>query len=383
MHMPQQLSWERLQTILQSASLEQLPMEQLYQLFHAEKEMAPFLPDSVCQIDPRNGELIVYNATRARRPHDSGKIDDFLPTVDEKPCVICQGKTTGVIDVARLSQGATFINKNLFPIIYPLQNILEAYLQQPLYPDPLHTGRVCYGFHFLQWTSSQHDQDWHTLSLADGLIVLKRLAALERKLLYESREFMPPSEVPPLRKPTCGFVSIIKNYGRLAGGSLAHGHQQIGYSNIMPSRFYNNWRFAQRHEGECFTHYLLRENPLELQVRDYGTVVLMVPYFMRRPYDMLLVVKDTSRQYLHELNDPEMRAVTEGIQDAMRALLRIMPGLGREPAFNLTVNNGPGAGLYLEFLAHTQETGGFEQLGLWVCQESTTRAAAWLREALS
>ena len=197
--MPQQLSWERLQTILQSASLEQLPMEQLYQLFHAEKEMAPFLPDSVCQIDPRNGELIVYNATRARRPHDSGKIDDFLPTVDEKPCVICQGKTTGVIDVARLSQGATFINKNLFPIIYPLQNILEAYLQQPLYPDPLHTGRVCYGFHFLQWTSSQHDQDWHTLSLADGLIVLKRLAALERKLLYESREFMPPSEVPPLR----------------------------------------------------------------------------------------------------------------------------------------------------------------------------------------
>lgn len=30
--------------------------------------MTPFLPDSVCQIDPRNGELIVYNSTRARRP---------------------------------------------------------------------------------------------------------------------------------------------------------------------------------------------------------------------------------------------------------------------------------------------------------------------------
>ena len=94
-----------------------------------------------------------------------------------------------------------------------------------------HKGRVSYGLHFLQWTSSQHDQDWHTLSLDDGLIVLQRLAALEQKLLYESEELMPPSEMPP-RKPTHGFVSIIKNYGQLAGGSLAHGHQQIGYSNI-------------------------------------------------------------------------------------------------------------------------------------------------------
>ncbi|HRF43337.1 MAG TPA: hypothetical protein PLD30_03720 [Candidatus Competibacteraceae bacterium] len=380
--MAQQLSWEMLQSIVQSDSIERLSMRQLDELFHAEKDMMSFLPDSVCQIDPRNGELIVYNSTRARRPHDSGTHNTGL-TTDEKPCVICQGKTTGVVDVAQLSQGATFINKNLFPIIYPLQDILEEYRQQPLYPDPAHTGRVSYGFHFLQWTSSQHDQDWHTLPLDDGLIVLQRLAALEEKLLYESKELMPPSEMPPPRKLTHGFVSIIKNYGRLAGGSLAHGHQQIGYSNIMPSRFYNNWCFAERHQGEYFSHYLLQENPSELTVRDYGDAVLVVPYFMRRPYDMLLAVKNTERQYLHELTNAEMRAVTQGIQDAIRALMQIMPMLGREPAFNMTINNGPGAGLYLEFLAHTQEIGGFEQLGLWVCQESTTNAAAYLREKLS
>lgn len=63
--------------------------------------------------------------------------------------------------------------------------------------------------------------------------------------------------------------------------------------------------------------------------------------------------------------------------------MQIMSMLGREPAFNMTINNGRGAGLYLEFLAHTQEIGGFEQLGLWVCQESTTNAAAYLREKLS
>jgi galactose-1-phosphate uridylyltransferase len=379
--MTQQLSWEQLQTIMQAESIDQLSMQQLNELFHAEQQMIPFLPDSICQIDPRDGELIVYNSTRARRPHDSETVKIPL-TPAEKPCVICQGKTTGVIDVARLSQGATFINKNLFPIIYPLQNVLEECRQQPLYPDPTHTGRQSYGFHFLQWTSSHHDQDWHNLSLEDGLIVLQRLAALEQKLLYESEGLMPPSEIPPPRKPTHGFVSIIKNHGQLAGGSLAHGHQQIGYSNIMPRCFYNNWCFSQRHQA-YFSDYLLRENPAELMIRDYDNVVLIVPYFMRRPYDMLLLLKNPDRQYLHELTIDEMREVTQGIQDAIRALLHIMPLLGRDPAFNMTVNNGPGAGLYLEFFAHTQEIGGFEQLGLWVCQESAINAATYLREVVA
>lgn len=379
--MPQHLSWKTLQAITQSQSLDELSIPALTHLFHSEQSMQAFLPDALCQIDPRTGELTVYNSTRARRPHDTGQATHGQQ-VDEKPCVICQGNTTGVIDVAQLSSGWTFINKNLFPIIYPTAEVAEQHRQTPLYPDPEHKGRTCYGFHFLQWTSSEHDADWHTLSLEDSLIAMSRLAALEEKLLYESAGFMPPSELTPLAKPTYGFVSIIKNHGRLAGGSLAHGHQQIGYTNIMPSRFYHNWLFFKRH-GKCFTKYLLEVNPLELQVRDYGPAVLIVPYFMRRPYDMLIVVKDTQKQYLHELSTAELQAVTQGIQDGMRGLLHIMPRLGREPAFNMTVSNGPGAGLYVEFLAYTQEIGGFEQLGLWVCQERPVHAAAYLREALA
>lgn len=228
--------------------------------------------------------------------------------------MICQGKTTGVIDVARLSQGATFINKNLFPIIHPLQNILAAYLQQPLYPDPLHTGRVSYGFHFLQWTSSQHDQDWHTLSLEDGLIVLQRLAALEKKLLHESEKFMPPSEIPPLRKLTYGFVSIIKNYGRLAGGSWRTAISKSATAILCPAVFIITGALSSVMRMNASRTTYCVKTQVELQVRDYGTAVLVVPYFMRRPYDMLLVVKDTRRQYLHELTEVEMRAVTQGVR---------------------------------------------------------------------
>jgi hypothetical protein len=59
-----------------------------------------------------------------------------------------------------------------------------------------------------------------------------------------------------------------------------------------------------------------------------------------------------------------------------------MPAIGKPTAYNITVSNGPGAGLYCEFLPYTQETGGFEHLGLWVCQDTPNRVAPTLRDAI-
>jgi hypothetical protein len=57
----------------------------------------------------------------------------------------------------------------------------------------------------------------------------------------------------------------------------------------------------------------------------------------------------------------------------------MLPKMGREVAYNVLVHTGPGTGIYLEFLPFTQETGGFEQLGLWVCQGDPETAAEILR----
>ena len=59
-----------------------------------------------------------------------------------------------------------------------------------------------------------------------------------------------------------------------------------------------------------------------------------------------------------------------------------MPEIGRELAYNVITHNGPGAGIYFEFLPYTQETGGFEHLGLYVCQQNPKTAAARLRQLL-
>jgi galactose-1-phosphate uridylyltransferase len=210
---------------------------------------------------------------------------------------------------------------------------------------------------------------------------MQRLAALEKKLLTGAAEQMPSNQFWGGRDDRYGFVSIIKNYGHLVGGSLVHGHQQIGFSNVMPRRFHDNWHFEQARK-EKFSAYLLRKNPAELLLRDYGPAILLVSYFMRRPFDMMLLVKDVNKHYLHELTEAELTAVADGWHDAIRAILRVMPRIGREIAYNIVTHNGPGAGLYFEFLPYTQETGGFEHLGLFVCQGNPHNAAMQLREFL-
>ncbi len=373
------MSREALEALLQSEDLADLAVPEICQLVRAEKDLAGKKPDALCQIDPRDGALIVYNSSRAKRPHETAIPLPAEP--DTKPCPICEGRTTGVIDVAELTKGFTFINKNMFPILYPAEEADPHYLQRSLYEDPLHKGRVSYGMHLLQWTSSFHDLDWHNLPKIDCTQVMKRLAALEKKLLCGSEGIMPRSLSWETEKETLGFVAIIKNYGALVGGSLPHGHQQISYSNIMPRRFYNNWNFFKRH-GEIFSNYMLRENPPDLLVREYETASLIVPYFMRRPYDMLLIMKDTDKQYLHELNEQEIADVASGWHDAILSMLTIMPLIGRTPAYNVTVSNGPGAGLYFDFLPYTQEKGGFEHLGLWVCQDNPANVAERLRHLM-
>lgn len=369
--MTQQLHRAVLQHILQSEDIESLSASTLNRLFREEPGLVEYRPDGVFQIDPRNGERVVFNSARARRPHDN-RSERAPEAAAARPCAVCEGRTTGVVDVADLSEGFTFINKNLYPVLMPAR--AGAVSLDGGGEGPGIEGGQAAGLHFLQWTSSLHDRDWHNMPEADRRVVMKRLAALERHLLaasdFEGGEGLP-----------AGYVSVIKNVGHLVGGSLAHGHQQITVGNVMPRRTLENWRFQQE-RGEAFSSYMLRHNPADLLLKDYGPAILLTPYFMRRPYEMMLLVRDAGKAYLHELDDDELGAVVDGWHDATRAIYWLMPRLGRELAFNVITHNGPGAGLYFEFLPYTQETGGLEHLGLSVCQADPVQAAAELRRFL-
>lgn len=357
-----QISKEQLNALVQARDVTQLSLEDLQQLLRNNPQIGQSLPDGRFEIDPRSGDVVLFVSSREQRPQDTLILHVPDRSVGSD-CPICQGQTTGVIDVAPLSQGQTFINKNLFPVFYPYSPTELDKIAR----DGTHSVR---GMHFLQWTSSRHDVDWHNLPLADGFLVMKRLAMLEKTLLGDEQEWG--------RR----FVVITKNFGRLVGSSLAHGHQQIALSSVMPRRFADNQRFRDW-QGEMFSTYMLRRNPQELVVRDYGPAVLMVPYFMRRPLDMMLVMKDGEKSHLHMLDDQELTAVAAAWRDAVAAIMAIMPRNGRETAYNIVTNNGPGAGLYFEFLPYTQEIGGFEHLGLITSEGQPKKAAAQLRAEIA
>ncbi len=358
-----------LQGILQNERLDDLSTSEIEGLFREEEQLARFLPDGICRTDPRDGSLIVFNAARARRPHDNAE-PPSEPVEEGAADPVCRGETTGVIDVAPLSEGFTFINKNLFPVVYPFEGTGG---------DGRPDGQCPRGMHFLQWTSSYFDRDWYNMPQSDRVVAFERLAALEGKLLLDDSAGYPVSGALADGRPTHGYVLSIKNYGRLVGGSLAHGHQQIIYGNVKPRHLERNERFAHE-RGETFAAYMLRENSADLVVKDYGPAVLMVPYFMRRPYNMLLVLKDHRKGHLCECDESEVTALSQAWGEVTAALMGIMPAIGRPAAYNVVVSSGPGAGLYCEFLPYTQETGGFEHLGLWVCQSSPDQAAENLRE---
>lgn len=370
------LDQKTLRRILEAERLEDLSVGDMEELFRAEQQVGKFLPDGVCCTDPRDGALVVFNAARARRPHDNAE-PPAEPEEDGAQDPVCRGETTGVIDVAPLSEGFTFVNKNLFPALYPFEDGR---------PDVQAGGNgdraPARGMHFLQWTSSYFDRDWYNMPQSDRLIAFERLAALEGKLLLDDTGPYPVSGATASGRSTHGYVLIIKNFGRLVGGSLAHGHQQIIYSSVKPRHFARNERFADKH-GESFAAYMLRENPKRLLVKDYGPAVLMVPYFMRRPHNSLLILKDPRRQFLCECSHDELGALAQAWGEVTGAIMAFMPSMGKPTAYNITLSNGPGAGLYCEFLPYTQETGGFEHLGLWVCQDDPQRVASHLREFLT
>lgn len=338
-----------------------LTWQRAIELLHRQEGMGDYLPDGIYAVDPRNQEATLFNRSRARRPHDNkaNRSQEASPA-----CIICDGKTTSIIDRAELAEGFTFINENLFPILYPEGASTEhAGLTGEL-------GSRSFGLHFVQWTSSYHAHDWPALNTDDRVVVLDRLAALEERLL-ELPDF-PADE---------RYVSIIKNSGRLVGGSLSHPHQQIGLSNAMPRRVRENRDFFDR-TGRTFSAFMLEHTIPELTVARLDTGRLVVPYFMRRPYNLLYLLENTEPSHLWETTETERSDLGTALATGMRLAEEALRIVGREEAYNIVFHTGPGTGLYLEFLPRTQEDGGFEQLGLSACQASPLEVAQHMRERL-
>lgn len=366
-----QLTHSDLRKLVQSESIDNLTFREIVDLFRHEYADIDSRPNPIYQIDPRNHDPVIFNSSRSSRPqsHSPGGVPG-----NEKPCPICSGQTTGIVDWAPLSEGFTFINKNLFPVLFPYSDTDTEIYQQRLINISVKTSpQFARGLHFLQWTSSLHDRRWSNMPIEDCVVVIKRLAALEKVLLAKNVSEKTSGETP--------YISIYKNAGRLVGSSITHDHQQILMSSIMPRRIADHLTF-KRENGITFSEHILKNNPEDLLIADYGQAVLLVPYFMKRPYNMMLIVKDTDRAYYHDLTDSELEAAAQGWKIAITAIERVFSKCDKELAFNVITHNGQGCGLYVEFLPYMQEYGGLEHSGMFLCQSNPYKDAFELKEII-
>jgi len=157
---------------------------------------------------------------------------------------------------------------------------------------------------------------------------------------------------------------------------------QIIHTNILPKAIADDAAFLRR-SGEPFTSFLLRENPEELLVKDYECISAVTPYFMKRPLDAIVAVKDVSKSSLHELHADDMDSLAAALSDLAGAVVRLMPKLNRELAYNLVFHTGPIGGLYVEVLPLTQVLGGYEKMGLYLCDGLPSQSANMLREEIA
>lgn len=151
--MTRQIDPQTLKSLVEVEDIKTISGQALADLVRQDTDIQQSLPDGVCQIDPRNGDRIVYASRRAARPHDNRPAarDEVLP---ERPCPICLGTMTAVVDLAGLSEGFTFINKNLFPMVYPIEEFSSRRTGLSEAEAGAKGQRSVNGLHFLQWSSS-------------------------------------------------------------------------------------------------------------------------------------------------------------------------------------------------------------------------------------
>lgn len=397
-------------------NLDALSYDQLVSVVEESEEILRNCPEGYCTFDPRNGIRVTYSLSRTTRPHDNAPQEGrdpclgdratqassaktrLFPMATPEQCFVCRGETTPAVDVVPLSSGFTFINENLFPMLLGHRNgapeLNGSWVERSRdaelsggpparSPDRRGSSDAAFfgtgpalGHHWLQWTSSDHYADYHNMPPDDIAVGLERLGHLEEKVLHS-----PESGMPRRADGHYGHFGVIKNVGRLIGGSVSHGHQQMIHTNILPQRIEQDAEFMIR-TGKSLAAFLLETNPRRLLIRDFAECVALVPYFAKRPLEAMILPKQ-NRQNLHELRSSEIAALAAALRTVCSCVVDLMVEMGREVAYNLVFHTGPIGRLYVEMLPWTQEIGGYEQLGIYVSQASPLITAEAFQRRLS
>ncbi len=307
-------------------------------LEHCRRHCAGHEPEPELRRDPRDDLPIVTSRKRAAR-------------LTTGSCPVCDAETCPAVDVVELpDDDHAWLTPNLYPLLFP--------------PRP---GATAFGVHLVQWSSRRHAGGWPDAGRALAVALMAQLARAEEFLLHEAG-----APFPETGEGHRGWMLLLKNHGRRVGGSVQHDHQQLALSGTPP--------LAPREAAGLHVH--LRDGHVVDEID--GRARIVVPSFMRRPLQAFIVPADDTvgAGFLHHLDADTRDATAVALARLTGAVNTLMRADGADPAWNVIVHAGPGCGPLFELRPATQPLGGFEQLGLYACEETPERSAARFREVL-
>lgn len=269
--------------------------------------------------DPLKGNWILLAQRRRKRPIRL----QILHRADEVDCPFCAGKEhlTPKEIWAYREEGKPNgpgwkirVVPNKYPALSPHKGLSSSVINETF------IKRVGYGFHEIILETPKHDQDLPDLEREHLFLVL--FAYRERmRSLY--------------KKKGIKYVQIFRNWGPLAGASLAHPHTQIlALPQIpdIPQRELKNMR-----EGRILCKMLKDEKKdgkrLLIETKTYSA---FVPFAARFAYEIIIIPKehqpdfrDCGRSELHELGG------------LLQKLLRAIKNLLGNISYNLVLHSLP------------------------------------------
>ncbi|HRW83015.1 MAG TPA: DUF4921 family protein [Methanothrix sp.] len=243
-------------------------------------------------------------------------------------------------------------------------NLYPATAPDPKPPTKEWVADYARGFHEVIVESPDHESQPSRFSRRD----LERLVSVYTDR-YRSR----------IRETSVEYVSIFKNWGRVAGASLSHTHSQLIALPIVPpilKREVNAIASAPR----CpYCSLVEREASSERLIFENDRFVLIAPFSSQVPYETWILPIDHSSS-LDRLDQAGSRDLAQLLGEALRRLDRLLGG----PPYNYTIHQLPDPRYHLNIRIQPalSTMAGFEKnTGIFINTVAPEDAAKELRDA--
>jgi UDPglucose--hexose-1-phosphate uridylyltransferase len=308
-------------------------------------------------------DYCIIAAERGKRPSDF-KHGGTMDKSDPKTCPFCPGneeRTPPAVavytDDGVRADGEERV-KNWWARSF--LNLYPAMAQSPEPPTKEWVADFARGFHEVIVESPDHESDPSRFSRRD----LERLVAV-----YKDRYSRRISEA------GVEYVSIFKNWGRVAGASLSHTHTQLVALPIVPPVLKREMGAITSAPRCPYCSLVEREASSDRLIFENEVFVLIAPFYSQVPYETWILPK----KHASDLDGLDLQGLADVLGEALRRLDRLLSG----PPYNYMIHQIPDRRYHLNIKIQPaiSTMAGFEKnTGIYINTVPPERAASQLRE---